>query len=180
MRAMLMRLSRARESAIFFFPLPPSSLPSRRYPNGGAAPFARFRVSLAMVVGGVGVPSSLYVSLLYRLPLLYLARAPINQGWAEPTWRDTVEVGRKPVSRRQRLAEFIAGRRRGGLLSCSALSFLLASPVQVFLSPILSCPPRTLAAVLSFNHLPLSDVFRYQSTIIGIIPRIIGGARVSS
>lgn len=34
-----------------------------------------------------------------RAPAAALSRAPINQGWAEPTWRDTIEVGRKPVSR---------------------------------------------------------------------------------
>lgn len=48
-----------------------------------------------------------------------LSRAPINQGWAEPTWRDTVEVGRKPVSRSNAWLNLLRGEGEETALSVS-------------------------------------------------------------
>lgn len=44
-----------------------------------------------------------------------ISRLCINQQWAEPTWRDTVEVGRKPLSRHA--ASFDLSRGKGKEIS---------------------------------------------------------------
>lgn len=92
----------------------------------------------------------------------------INQGWAEPTWRDTVEVGRKPVSRSNAWLNLLRGEDEEALLCFASLSLVFL--VRFFL------PPRT-PTVLPASPPP---IFRYQSTIIGIMPRIIAGTSLIS
>lgn len=57
-----------------------------------------------------------------------LSRAPINQGWAEPTWRDTVEVGRKPVSRSNAWLNLLRGEGEETALSVSLAASLFPYP----------------------------------------------------
>lgn len=105
-----MRLSRAPD---LFLPPPPLSSGS----NGSSSAFSG--------VLGDGGPYALAAAAAAAL-----SRASINQGWAEPTWRDTVEVGRKPVSRSNAWLNLLRGEGEE-----TALSVSLAASLSLSLSP---------------------------------------------
>jgi len=145
----------------FFLFLPP-------HRGSSGAPSAGFRVSLAVVVDGR--PCAPWLPLFSRAYKSRMGGTDMERhrrGWKETRLS------------KQRLVEFIAKAKR---LSLSLFLFPFSSrrfyPLfpPVFLSSCSSppgtlgrCPPRPLPP-------PPFDVFRYQSTIIAIMLRIISGA----